>query len=79
MPRAATRTALTAIPDPPRPVRPPADLPGLHINTHARPPTADYRCRCGFTDAASGDGIPALTKRIDNHRAQCPNTQKGNP
>ncbi|MDK1473672.1 hypothetical protein QNO07_09590 [Streptomyces sp. 549] len=51
---------------------PPASLPGLHIRMQARPPTADYRCRCGHTDAAAGDGIPALTHRITTHRATCP-------
>lgn len=51
---------------------PPAGLPGLHIRMQARPPTADYRCRCGWADAASGDGIPALTTRIRHHRNTCP-------
>jgi hypothetical protein len=55
---------------------PPADLPGLHIDAHARPATADFRCRCGWTDAAVGDQIPAITTRINQHRATCPNNRK---
>lgn len=38
-----------------------------------RYPTADYWCRCGFTDSASGDAVPAFVATIRNiHRAQCP-------
>lgn len=50
---------------------PPADMPGLHIRMQARPPVADYRCRCGWTDAATGNGIPALHTRITTHRTTC--------
>lgn len=59
-------------------VWPPTDLPGLHIDMRARPPTADYRCRCGWTDAASGhaDQMAALTNRISEHRNDCPHREE---
>jgi len=61
---------------------PPADLPGLHISfgqwsraagTWLTVPTADFRCRCGFTDSAGGDAVPAFVATIHRvHAADCP-------
>lgn len=61
---------------------------GLHIHRgqHTRPwapdrglwlkhPTADFRCRCGFTDSASGDAVPTFVATIRrSHAAACPLT-----
>ncbi|MFI9235819.1 hypothetical protein [Streptomyces sp. NPDC053079] len=55
---------------------PPAELPGLHVDMGhwnyssgewLRIPTADYRCRCGWTASASGDGVPSISKAIAAH------------
>ncbi|MEV8477858.1 hypothetical protein [Streptomyces sp. NPDC051173] len=63
---------------------PPAELAGLHLDAgiHTRPwtpehgywlriPTADYRCPCGWTASASGDGVPLITKTIAAHLSNC--------
>lgn len=65
---------------------PPADLPGLHIDlghwpkgsgTWLRLPTADYRCACGFTASASGDGVPHFTATVhSDHQPHCPLPRK---
>jgi hypothetical protein len=66
---------------------PPADLPGLHIDlgqwnraagTWLRVPTADYRCTCGWTEAATTEpAIRGIGQAIRAHRLTCPNnTQK---
>lgn len=47
------------------------DLPGLHIDMRARPPTADYRCRCGWTTVATGDQVRHIQQRIDAHKTTC--------
>jgi hypothetical protein len=54
---------------------------GLHIDCGGRfrEPTADYRCPCGFEDAASGaTAVAAFANTITRiHRAKCPNQQEG--
>ncbi len=63
---------------------PPADLPGLRVDLgHStqewssepgcwlRIPTADYRCACGWTASASGDGVPLISESIADHQPNC--------
>lgn len=60
---------------------PPASLPGLHVDFGSydvqasrwvREPSARYRCRCGFTRAATGvKGVASVTAAADGHRASC--------
>ncbi|MEV5140327.1 hypothetical protein AB0K71_06040 [Streptomyces syringium] len=70
---------------------PPAELPGLHIDAgqNTRPwapeygswlrlPAADFRCRCGWTASASGDGVPLISESIDEHNLNCPLDEKDN-
>lgn len=67
---------------------PPADLPGLRVDlghctaewspiggAWLRIPTADYRCGCGWSTSASGDGVPLISKSIRNHNFNCPNVK----
>jgi hypothetical protein len=51
---------------------------GLHVvfGDRWKEPTADYACRCGFTDSAKGAAaVRAFTNTIRRiHRTQCPLT-----
>lgn len=38
-----------------------------------RPPTADFTCRCGWSDSATGDAVKAFVNTVARtHQATCP-------
>ncbi|MFI0899102.1 hypothetical protein [Streptomyces sp. NPDC020983] len=53
-------------------LRPSADFPGLHIasGSYSGAPTAEYVCRCGASDSATGTAaVQNLVAEYDDHKA----------